>query len=80
MSMMASMISTSDNPFDPFTEFDEWFQWDMSRGYNTPGLLARVLVSSDQLSDADQDADREDAINRLVDLNPNGMLIKVTDD
>ncbi len=75
---MASMISTSDNPFDPFTQWDEWFEWDMSRGYNTPGLLDRLIVTSDQLSDADQEADREDAIDRLVDLNPNGVLIKVT--
>jgi hypothetical protein len=77
---MASMLSTSDNPFDPFTESDEWFNWDMVQGYNTPGLLARVLVTSDQLSDADQEADRERAIDRLVDLNPNGMLIKVSID
>lgn len=78
--MMASMLSTSDNPFNPFTEPDEWFNWDMVQGYNTPGLLARVLITSDQLSEADQEADREQAIDDLVELNPNGMLIKVTSD
>lgn len=76
---MASMLSTSDNPFNPFEEFDEWFNWDMVNGYNTPGLLARVLITSDQLSSADQEADRERAIDDLVELNPNGMLIKVTE-
>jgi len=75
---VASMITTSDNPFDPFDEFDEWFNWDMVHGYNTPGLLARVLVTSEQLSEADQEADRERAIDDLVGLNPNGMLMKVT--
>jgi len=75
---VVSMITTSDNPFDPFDEPDQWFNWDMVRGYNTPGLLARILVTSDQLSDADQEADRENAIDRLVELNPNGMLVKVT--
>lgn len=74
------MLSTSDNPFNPFTEPDEWFNWDMVQGYNTPGLLARVLITSDQLSEADQEADREQAIDDLVELNPNGMLIKVTSD
>lgn len=77
---MASMLSTSDNPFDPFDQPDEWFNWDMVKGYNTPGLLDRVLITSDQLSDADQEADREQAIDDLVELNPNGMLIKVTKD
>lgn len=75
---MASMITTSDNPFDPFDEWDEWFNWDMVHGYNTPGLLARVIVTSDSLSDTDQEADREQAINDIVKENVNGMYIKVT--
>lgn len=73
------MLSTSDNPFNPFTDFDSWFTWDTSNGYNSSGLLARLVVSSDQLSEADQEADREEAIDRIVELNPNGMFIKVTD-
>lgn len=77
--MMASMLSTSDNPFNPFEEPEAWFSWDLAAGYNTPGLLARVLITSDQLSDADQEADRERAIDDLVELNPNGMLIKVNE-
>lgn len=77
---MASMISTSDNPFNPFDDYDAWLNWDMVNGYNTPALLDRLSITSDQLSDADQTADLEDAIDRLVDLNPNGMLIKVTKD
>lgn len=75
---VSTMITTSDNPFDPFEEYDQWFNWDMVNGYNTPGLLDRVLITSDQLSDADQLADREEAIDRLIELNPNGMLIKIT--
>lgn len=75
---MVSMITTYDNPFDPFDEYDQWFNWDMVHGYNTPGLLARLTISSDQLSDVDQAADREDAIDRLIEINPNGMLAKVT--
>lgn len=77
---MASMITTSDNPFDPFTEWDEWFTWDMVHGYNTPGLLDRVIVTSDVLSDADQEADREQAIDDIVQENVNGMYLKVTRD
>jgi len=71
------MITTSDNPFDPFDEWDEWFNWDMVNGYNTPGLLDRVLVTSDALSDADQEADRERAIDDIVNENINGMYLKV---
>jgi hypothetical protein len=75
---VASMITTSDNPFDPFDEWDQWFTWDMVHGYNTPGLLARILVTSDSLSEADQEADREAAIDEIVQENINGLYVKVT--
>lgn len=77
---MASMITTYDNPFDPFDQWDEWFKWDMVHGYNTPGLLDRVIVTSDTLSDADQDADREQAMKDIVEQNINGMYKLVTRD
>lgn len=72
------MITTSDNPFDPFDEWDEWFNWDMIHGYNTPGLLARVNVTSDTLSEADQEADREQAMKDIVHENVNGMYVMIT--
>jgi len=77
---VASILSTSDNPFDPFDQPDEWFNWDMVHGYNTPGLVDRVIVTSDQLSEADQEADLEAAIDSLVETNPNGLYVKVTRD
>ena len=76
---MATMLSTSDNPHNPFTDYDAWFQWDMVHGYNTPGLLARLTITSDAISDADQAADIEEAIDRIVEENFNGMMIKVVD-
>ena len=75
---MTMMLSTSDNPFDPFDEWDEWFIWDMVHGYNTPGLLDRVIVTSDSLSDADQEADREQAMRDIVEVNATGKHILVT--
>lgn len=75
---MASMLSTSDNPHNPFEDFDAWFSWDAAHGYNTPGLLSRLITTSSQLSDADQVADLEEAIDRIVEENFNGMMIKVT--
>lgn len=77
---MSVMLSTSDNPFNPFEEWDSWFTWDMVHGYNTPGYLARVVVTSQALSEPDQQASIEDAIDQIIEENVTGLYIKVTSD
>lgn len=72
------MISTLDNPFDPFTEFDKWDGWDRSRGYNTCAYLARVVITSEDLSEADQMADIERGINEILEYDELGVYIKVS--
>lgn len=73
------MLTTVDNPYNPFTEFDEWYRFDTSAGYNTVGLLARVVRTSDELSDAQQSTAIEDAIDEIVTENVSGMHKKVTE-
>lgn len=76
--MDESMLTTVDNPYDPFTQWDEWFNFDLRSGYNTPGLLARIIKTSDDLSDAEQSQAIEDAIDEIVRENVSGMHKKVT--
>lgn len=71
------MLTTTDNPFDPFTQFDEWFAYDRSQGYNTPGLLARICIISDDSSELDQVQAIQDAIDEIVRENVLGNLRKV---
>lgn len=70
------MLTTSDNPFDPFTQFDEWYAFDVRHGYNTCAYLARVLVTSDELSEEDQDMALDTAINAILELNVTGNYVK----
>lgn len=72
------MLSTIDNPWNPFTHYDEWYAEDARLGYNTPSLLARVTVSSNELSEYDQELDIVRAINEIVTENLSGMHRKVT--
>jgi hypothetical protein len=72
------MLTTTDNPFDPFTEFDAWYTWDASAGYHTPSYLARIVRSSDELSEADQNAANEQGIDEIVNLNLLGIYKKVS--
>lgn len=74
------MLTTLDNPFNPFTQFDEWFNYDVSKGYNTCAYLARVTKSSDELSDEDQALAIDQAMNEIVGLNLSGLHIKIKED
>jgi hypothetical protein len=72
------MLTTTDNPYNPFTQFDEWYTWDEASGYHSTGLLARVVVTSDDLSESQQSQAIEDAIDEVVKENVLGVYRKVT--
>lgn len=71
------MLTTSDNPYSPFTQPDAWYNFDRQMGYYTPEYLARIAKTSLVLSDAQNEAIIDDAINEIVSLNPLGIYRKV---
>jgi hypothetical protein len=72
------MLTTVDNPYDPFTQWNEWYAFDARHGYHTPSFLARVVKSSDDLSDADQAVAIQFAIDEIVKENVLGIYRKVS--
>jgi hypothetical protein len=70
-------LTTLDNPSNPFEQFEQWYAFDIQKGYNTCGYLARIARSSDELSDADEDRIVEEAIDEIVELNILGIYKKV---
>lgn len=75
--MAEHMLSTSDNPFSPVTQFTEWDAWDRAAGYNTLAYLARVTITSDEISEADQSQAIESAIDDIIAIHDNGFYIRV---
>lgn len=75
--MKAIMLTTIDNPFDPFTQFDEWKVFDEAKGYYTCSYLARIVKTSDELSDTEEALAIEQAIDEIVKLNVLGIYRKV---
>jgi len=71
------MLTTVDNPYDPFTQWDEWYEWDLSAGYHTPGLLARIAHIPDELPEADQHLAVQQAIDEVIRENVLGVHRKV---
>ena len=72
-----AMLTTTDNPYDPFTEFDTWKSFDDEKGYHTCEYLARIAITSDSLSDADNNSEIDSAIDEIVLLNVLGIYKKV---
>lgn len=70
--MEERMLTTEDNPYDPFTQFDEWYAYDIQQGYNTCAYLARIAVTSDELSETDNDQALDAAIDEIVEFNLTG--------
>lgn len=64
--MAKHMLTTEDNPFNPVTNYAAWFAYDAQLGYHTPSYLARVTVTSEELSEADQAVAVEDAIDEII--------------
>lgn len=71
------MLTTVDNPYDPFTQYKEWSAYDEEHGHYTPQLLARVAITSEELSETDQDLAIESAIDEIVEFNVSGIHKKV---
>lgn len=77
--MADSMLSLRSNPYNPFTEYELWLNFDHKEGFDTAGLLARCVSTSDAISEADQELAVEQAIDSILD-NPSfdGLYMKVT--
>ena len=71
------MLSTADNPFNPFTEFEQWNNWDEQSGYYTLSYLARVTITSDELSELDQAQAIDIAMAEILDENITGNYVKI---
>lgn len=72
------MLTTVDNPFNPFDDYDQWNAYDEQHGYHTSNFLARVVITSSELSKADQDVAIENAIDEIVKENVLGIYTKVS--
>jgi hypothetical protein len=76
--MTTYMLTTLDNPYNPHTSFDEWYAWDTNAGYYTASFLARIVITSEDLSEADQSLAIQQGIDEIVKENVLGIYRKIT--
>lgn len=71
------MITTFDNPYDPFTNFNEWFMFDVEKGYYTCNYLARIVNMTDDMTEKEEEAEIERAIDEIILYNPLNIYKKI---
>ena len=69
-------MSTRDNPYNPFTHWDEWLAFDMEKGYNTCGLVARLTLSDPDMPEEWNDLRTKEAITHFVEIDPLHLFVK----
>ena len=72
------MITTVDNPFDPFNDYENWLLFDAEKGYYSPSKLARLIKDEEGMTEQEEFEEIERAIDRLIEIDPLDMYIKVT--
>lgn len=72
------MLTTLDNPFNPFTQWAQWYAFDAGKGHNTTAYLARIVMSSHELSENEGTRAINDAIDEILELNVLGIYVAVT--
>lgn len=75
--MKQCALTTTDNPYDPFDQFNSWFLFDVEKGYNSCGYLARIARTSDQFSDEENAEEIERAIDEIIRYDFTGLYKKV---
>ncbi len=70
-------LTTFDNPYDPFEQFTQWFLFDVTKGYNSCAYLGRIAKTSDQLSDEENEAEVERAIDEIIQYDFRNIYKKV---
>lgn len=76
-SKKAIALTTFDNPYNPIDDFSSWFSFEVEKGYNSCGLLARFARTSPLLSDEENNSEVERAIDEIIKNDPVCMYRKI---
>lgn len=71
-------LSTFDNPFDPFEQFNEWYSFDKEKGYDCCERLMRIAKLTDDMTDIEENAEIERAINEIIKFDVLNVYVKLS--
>lgn len=64
-----TMVTTTDNPYNYFTQFEQWKEYDEKiAGYQTLSYIARIAMTSNELSENEMNSAIESAVDEICDM------------
>lgn len=70
-------LTTIDNPYNPFDDFTSWLMFDIQKGYDTNGTLARIVDIREDMTEEEQNSEIERAIDRIIEIDPTDLYKKI---
>lgn len=82
------MLTTVDNPYDPYTQYDLWYGFDSSKriikqvdpnvkiATNCCEYLDRIAITSNDMTEEENQMERQRAIEEIIRLDPWGIFKK----
>ena len=70
-------LTTIDNPYNPFTDFRKWWLFDIEKGYNTCGYLARIAAYHPHMTDEQLFMADQEAIDEIIAIDPFNIYVRV---
>lgn len=70
------MLTTRDNPYDPWRQWDEWLAFDIEKGYGTCEYLARVAITSPDMTDEENSNEISRAIDEIIGYDVVGLYTR----
>lgn len=77
--MQATFVTTLDNPYDYWTQFDQWYAFDIEKGYNTCCYVARLALTSNEMTENSYVEAVNRAVDEIIRLNITGNYIKTVE-
>lgn len=72
-------LTTNDNPYNPLEDdFKLWYSFDMEKGYDCAGKLMREAKTTDDMTDIEENAEIERAIDVIIRNDFRGIYKKVS--
>lgn len=73
-------LTTFDNPFNPFDDFASWYSFDKEMGYDSCEKVNRLANLTEEMTDMEENAEIERAIDRIIELDFQNIYKKVSQD
>jgi hypothetical protein len=73
------MLTTKDNPYSPLDQFHLWWLYDIAMGYNSCGLLGRIIKLEPDMTEKEREEAYDRAVDEIIKYDDLGIYVRATE-